>query len=266
VVLKVVRRARTGWVPSKSSFKTNLVLPLTVLAVLGNSCLSSAQQKSSTDLHHSSAGLAPAVSPSSADDVCHDEYAELKCSASVRRLSYWLGFSLEATSHVCLYFNFFLLVALIHWKAKPILTAVAQERSLSIKRTIEESQRLGNEARSKMTEIEKRWAQLDYEIAAIQSSAEAQMKQEEQLMLGETEADVHRILENSEREIEAAVRHARNQLRTFAANLAVSLAQLSMAIDEKTDQDLVGAFVTKLKPGKEGPLMATGHGRHRDVG
>ena len=137
---------------------------------------------------------------------------------------------------------------------------------MSIKRTIEESQRLGDEARSKLTEIEKRWAQLDHEIAAIQASAEAQMKQEEQLMQGETAADVHRILENSEREIEAAVRHARNQLRAFAANLAVSLAQQSMVIDEKTDQDLIGAFVTELKPGKEGPLMVTGHGRHRDVG
>ena len=196
-------------------------------------------------------------------DACHDQYAELKCSASVRRLSHWLGFSLQVTSHVCLYFNFFLLVALIYWKAKPILTAVAQERSMSIKRAIEEAQRLGDEARSKLTEIEKRWAQLDHEIAAIQASAEAQMKQEEQLMLGETAADVHRILENSEREIGAAVRQARNELRAFAANLAVSLAQQSMLIDEKTDQDLIGAFVTELKRGKEDPLRVTGRGRHR---
>jgi hypothetical protein len=36
----------------------------------------------------------------------------------------------------------------------------------------------------------------------------------------------------------------RNQLRAFAANLAVSLAQLSMLINEKTGQDLLGAFVT----------------------
>ena len=69
---------------------------------------------------------------------------------------------------------------------------------MSIKRTIEESQRLG-ETRSKLTEIEKRWAQLDHEIAAIQASGEAQMKQEEQLMLAETATDIHRILENSAR-------------------------------------------------------------------
>ena len=249
MVCEVVR-ARRGSVPSRSSFNTKLVLPLVVLAVLGNSILSSAQRKRSTESPHSSAGLAQAVSPSSAADACHDEYAELKCSASVRRLSHWLGFSLQATSHVCLYFNFVLLVALIYWKAKPILTALAQERSTSIKRRIEESQRLGDEARSKLTDIEKRWAQLDHEIAAIQASAAAQMRQEEHLMLGETEADVHRILENSERQIDAAARHARNQLRAFAANLAVSLAQQSMVIDEKTDQDLIGAFVNELKLGR----------------
>jgi len=164
-----------------------------VLAVLGNSILSSAQQKPSTDLRHSSAGLVSAVSPSSVADTCHDQYAELKCSASVRRLSHWLGLSLGATSYVCRYFNFFLLVALIYWKAKPILTAVAQERSMSIKRAIEEAQRLGYDARSKLAEIEKR-AQRDHKIAAIQASAEAQMKQEEKLMLGKTAEDVRRIL------------------------------------------------------------------------
>ena len=211
--------------------------------------LSTAQQKRSADLQHSSAGLVSAVSPGPAADVCNDQYAELKCSASVRRLSRWLGFSLEATSHVCLYFNFFLLVALIYWKAKPILAAVADERSISIKRAINEAQQLGDEARSKLAEIEERWAQLDQEIAAIQANTEARMKQEEQLMLAETAADVHRILENSEHEIEAAVRQARNQLRAFAANLAVSLAQRSMRIDEKTELDW--SFVTELKRGKE---------------
>jgi F0F1-type ATP synthase membrane subunit b/b' len=239
-------RARTGSVPSRSPFKARLVLPLILLGVLGNSMLSSAQQKRSTDLQHSSAGLVSAVSPRPAADVCNDQYAELKCSASVRRLSHWLGVSLEATSHVCLYFNFFLLIALISWKAKPILTAMAQERSMSIKRAIEDARQLGDEARGKLAEIEERWAQLDHEIAAIQARAEAQMKQEEQLMLGETAADVHRILENSEREIGAAVRHARNELRAFAANLAVPIAQQSMRIDEKTDQNLIAAFVREL--------------------
>ena len=236
-----VVRARTRCVRSRSSFKTKLVLPLIVLAVLANSVLSSAQQKRPAELRHSSAGLV-LVSPSSVADACHDQYAELKCSASVRQLSHWFGLSLEATSHVCGYFNFFLLVALIYWKAKPILTAVAQERSTSIKRAIEGAQQLGDEAASKLAAIEKRWAQLDHEIAAIQASTEAQVNQEERLMLEKNEEDVRRILENSERAIEAAVQHARSELTAFAANLAVSTAHQSMLIDEKTDQNLISAF------------------------
>jgi len=65
---------------------------------------------------------------------------------------------------------------------------------MSIKRAIEEAQRLGYDTRSKLAEIEKRWAQRDHKIAAIQASAEAQMKQEEKLMLGKTAEDVRRIL------------------------------------------------------------------------
>jgi hypothetical protein len=68
---------------------------------------------------------------------------------------------------------------------------------------------------------------------------------------------VRRILENSEREIEAAVRQARNQLRAFAANLAVSLAHQSMRIDEETDHNLIAAFVSELQRGKEPSLMVS---------
>ena len=73
-------------------------------------------------------------------------------------------------------------------------------------------------------------------------------KQEEQLMLGKTAEDVRKILENSEREIEAAVRYARKELVAFAANLAVSITHQSMRIDEKTDQNLVSAFANELSP------------------
>jgi F0F1-type ATP synthase membrane subunit b/b' len=73
---------------------------------------------------------------------------------------------------------------------------------------------------AKLMAGEKRLAQLERKIAAIQASAEAQAKQEEQLMLGKTAEDVRRILENAERGIGAAVRHARSELRAFAANLA----------------------------------------------
>ena len=129
---------------------------------------------------------------------------------------------------------------------------------MSIKRTIEESQRLGDEAGSKLAEIEKRWAQLDHEIAAIQASAEAQMKQEEQLMLGENAADVHRIL--------VAKLRARNRSSSPAGTQsAESICRKSScfprptvnAIDEKTDQNLIGAFVTELKRGKEDSLMVS---------
>jgi len=203
-----------------------------------------------------------AVSPSSVADACDGQYAELKCSASVRQLSHWLGLSLDATSHACGYFNFFLLVGLIYWKAKPILTALAQERSTSIKRAIEGAQQLGDEAASKLAAIEKRWAQLDHEIAAIQASTEAQVNQEERLMLEKNEEDVRRILANSERAIEAAVQHARSELTAFAANLAVSIAHQSMRIDEKTDQNLIRAFVSELQRGKEAsPMVSETTGR-----
>ena len=50
----------------------------------------------------------------------------------------------------------FLLVGLIYWKAKPILMAVAQERSTSIKRAIEGAQQLVGRGREQIGEKLKR--------------------------------------------------------------------------------------------------------------
>jgi len=47
-------------------------------------------------------------------------------------------------------------------------------------------------------------------------------------------------------EIGVAAQRARHELRVFAADLAVSIARWAMHIDERTDQNLIRAFVKEL--------------------
>jgi F0F1-type ATP synthase membrane subunit b/b' len=139
------------------------------------------------------------------------------------------------------------MLAVIYWKGYPRLTAALRARSSRIPRTIEEAQLVSEEARRRLAEIENRWAQLDSEIAAIQAVAEAGMGNEEHDLLAATAEDTRRILEYSEHEIVLAAQRARHELKTFAADLAFSIACQGVHIDERTDQNLIRAFVKELE-------------------
>jgi F0F1-type ATP synthase membrane subunit b/b' len=125
---------------------------------------------------------------------------------------------------LCWNFNFFLMLGLIVWKGGPLLTDALQARSRSIRRAIEEAQRLAEDGAKRLAEVEKRWAQLDSEIAAIQERAETQMSSEEQILRARTVGDICRIMEYSQSEIDRAAQRARHELKAFAADLSVSLA------------------------------------------
>jgi F0F1-type ATP synthase membrane subunit b/b' len=211
------------------------------------------KQHDRLNVEHSSTSLVPesTASKGSQIDPGDDGYKEFTHSHSVRQLAHWIGLSSNATFHFCSIFNFLLMLAIIYWKGYPRLTAVLRERSSLIRRIIEEAQLLSEEAQRRLAEIESRWAQLDSEIAAIQAVAEAGMENEEQALLAATAEDTRRILEYSEREIGASVQRARHELKAFAADLAVSIARQSIRVDEKTDQDLIRAFVKELEPSDE---------------
>ena len=186
------------------------------------------------------------VSQISLSDGSQGEYADLKLSPSVRRLAHVAGLSPETTFQLCWGFNFSLMVALIFWKGWPILTTAFEARSRSIRRAIDEAEHLSDDARKRLEEVERRWAQLDSEIAAIQERAEAQMKNEEQILSARTTEDVHRIMEYATCEIDRAAQQARHELKAFAGDLAVSLARRSIHIEERTDQELVNGFIEGL--------------------
>ena len=198
---------------------------------------------------HSSTRLVSATTASKNTqiDSGDETYREFTRSQSVRRLAHWIGLSSDATFHLCSALNFLLMLALIYWKGCPRLTAVLRERSSLIRRTIEEAQLLSEEGQRRLAEIESRWAQLDSEIAAIQTVAEAGTKNEEQDLLAAIAEDTRRILEYSEHEIVLAAQRARRELKAFAGDLAVSIARQRIQIDERTDQDLIRAFVKELE-------------------
>jgi F0F1-type ATP synthase membrane subunit b/b' len=186
------------------------------------------------------------VSQISPGEASQDEYADLKLSPTVRRLAHVARLSPDTTFQLCCCLNFFLMVALLFWKGWPFLIASFEARSKSIRRAIDEAQHLSEEAQKRLAEVERRWAQLDFEIAAIQGRAEAQMRNEEQILSTRTTEDIRQIMEYTKFEIDWAAKQARGELKAFVAGLAVSLARKSIRIDERSDQELVEGFLEGL--------------------
>jgi F0F1-type ATP synthase membrane subunit b/b' len=229
---------------ARSGAKFRLVLMLELFHVITISA--NAQRADSRNSKERVAAHAT-PSPSSQGVFSQGAYADLKLSYSVRELARLAGLSPETTFQLCWGFNFFLMVALMYWKGWPLLTAAFEARRRSIRRAIDEAQHLSEDARKRLAEVERRWTHLDFEIAAIQDRAEAQMKNEEQILRARTAEDIRRIMEYSKFEIDMAVQRARHELKAVAGDLAVSLARRSIRIDERTDQGLVENFIDGLK-------------------
>jgi len=113
------------------------------------------------------------------------------------------------------------------------------------------AQRLAEDAAKRLAEVEDRLAKLDSEIAAIGARAETGMHHEEQLLNARTAEEIHRIMENSQSEIDRAAQRARSELKAFVGGLAVSLARKSIQIDKRTDQELVKGFVSRFQQSNE---------------
>jgi F-type H+-transporting ATPase subunit b len=187
----------------------------------------------------------PAESPDDSDDIT----SQLKHSASVRLISRVTGLDLEASYWLAMVVNFAIVVAVIVWVAKKNVPAMFRNRTAMIQKGIEEARRTSQEANRRLEEIESRLSRLDSELGAMRASAETEAAAEEQRIQAAAEEDARRIVETAEQEITAALRSARRELKGYAADLAVSLAEKQIHVDAKKDQELVHNFARQLSPG-----------------
>src|SRR5512143_4016780 len=182
-----------------------------------------------------------------------EENAEFKQSASVRFLARITGLSLHAAYWLAIAINFVVIAGAVIWFMRSSLPGVFRARTQSIRKTMEEAQRASADANRRLNEIESRLAKLDGEIAAMRSQADAEAVAEEQRIKAAAEEDARKIVESAGQEVEAAARVAQRELKAYAAELAVSLAEKRIKVDATTDRALVETFVGQLgKDGREG--------------
>ncbi len=186
------------------------------------------------------------------------ENEELKKSPSVAFVALVTGLSLQHAYWLCMVLNFVIIAAGIAWLSRLHLPAMFKSRTRSIQSAMAEARKASEDANQRLAEIESRLSKLDSEIAAMQRTAEQEAAAEEARIQAAAEEDRRKIVEAAQQEIAAAAKAARRDLKVYAADLAVALAQRQIRVDSNTDQALVRTFAEQLGNERNG----AGKGEH----
>ena len=92
-------------------------------------------------------------------------------------------------------------------------------------------------AYAKLAEVEERFAKLDAEVARIRQKAQAEAEAESKRLQEATEQELGRIRENAKRELESAGKLAKHELRKFAAQESVRIAEEILSREIKPEDD-----------------------------
>jgi F-type H+-transporting ATPase subunit b len=179
-----------------------------------------------------------------------DENAQFKQSPSVKFVANMTGTSLATAYWLCVGLNFAVIAVLIFVGMKKALPAAFRNRTASIQKAMEEARKASEDANQRLGDIESRLGRLDQEIAGMRSAAEEEARKEEQRIQAAAEEDRKKVVQTAEQEIAAAARGARAQLKAYAAELAVGLAEKKISIGASEDRELVRSFSEHL--GKDG--------------
>jgi F0F1-type ATP synthase membrane subunit b/b' len=143
----------------------------------------------------------------------------------------------------------FIVVALyLHRRfGRPIREAL-RARGEGIKLELLRAQQERDLALEKLAEVEKRFADLDADVAAIMEKAKAESNAERERIKLSTEQEISKIRDQARREIESAGKAARLELRKFAAMQSVRLAEdiLKNEISPDDDARLTSQSVSEL--------------------
>ncbi|HEY3103960.1 MAG TPA: hypothetical protein VGJ69_10220 [Pyrinomonadaceae bacterium] len=110
-------------------------------------------------------------------------------------------------------------------------------RRETIKQELARAQQERDAALAKLKEVEERLARLDSEVVAIQEQSKREAAEERERIAKSTEVEIVKLSEQAEREIESAGKAAKHELRVYAAETSVRLAEEIIRREMKPEDD-----------------------------
>ena len=145
--------------------------------------------------------------------------------------------------------NFAILAGVLGWLIKKNAGPFFQARSQAIQTGIAEATRTREEAEARAAEIERRVSNLSAEVQSLRERSADEIARESERVRAETETQIRKIQTQAENEIASAAKHASADLKAYAAQLALELAerQVQDRLTPQTQDQLVDSFTAELK-------------------
>jgi F-type H+-transporting ATPase subunit b len=145
--------------------------------------------------------------------------------------------------------NFAILALGLGYLMSKNLPTFFNTRTASIQKGIAEAQQVKRDAEQRAAATDARVSALGADIEKFRTEASAQMQREGERIQQETERQIAKLKEQAAQEIESAGKVARRELKTYAAQLALELAEQRIRgrLDPATEAGLIDRFVGDLK-------------------
>jgi F-type H+-transporting ATPase subunit b len=145
--------------------------------------------------------------------------------------------------------NFAILAVGLGYLMAKNLPGVFSSRTKEIQHGISEAQQMKQDAERRSAEMDARLNSLGADIEKFRTQSAAEMQQEGDRISRETAAQIKKIEQQAAVEIESVGKTARRQLKEYAAELALGLAEerLRGRMDNATESALVDDFVRDLE-------------------
>jgi len=123
-----------------------------------------------------------------------------------------------------------------------------RKQSEEIQSALAEAAKIKQDAAAYAASVEARLANIQREIENLRETAHADMTAESERIRRETEHHLQRIREQSVQEVELMTRAAKSELRKYAAELSIGLAEqrIRARMNPATQEKLVSGFLQDL--------------------
>jgi F-type H+-transporting ATPase subunit b len=144
--------------------------------------------------------------------------------------------------------NFAILAAGLGYLMSRHLPPFFRSRTGEIQKGIAEAQQMKSDAEKRAAEMAEKLKALGADVENFRVNAAAEMKQESERIRQDTAAQMQRLEDQAAVEIESATKTARRELKQYAADLALELAEqgIRARLDGPTESALVDGFVSDL--------------------
>jgi F-type H+-transporting ATPase subunit b len=152
-------------------------------------------------------------------------------------------------SRIWIWANFFILAGGLGYLAAKQAGPFFKQRGEEIRKGIEDAARIKSDADARAAAIEQRLANLEADIEALRTRGAQEIAAEGERISRETAQSVEKIQRQAEQDIATAGKGARQELKVYAADLALQLAEkkIRAELTAEIDAGLMRNFADNLR-------------------